>query len=113
MGASSGKRRQRGTIRRRGNSLQVIVYAGIDPLTGERMYLRESTTDPAEAERIRTKFLSQVDDGRNAKTRATLGAVLESWLRWGVVGRTRAGAGRPGRGGGERTMSDWMCRHDR
>lgn len=81
MAASSGKRRQRGTIRQRGNSLQVIVYAGIDPLTGERMYLRESTTNPAEAERIRTKFLSQVDDGRNAKTRATLGAVLESWLR--------------------------------
>lgn len=81
MAASSGKRRQRGTIRRRGNSLQVIVYAGIDPLTGERMYLRESTTDPAAAERIRTKFLSQVDDGRNAKTRATLGTALEAWLK--------------------------------
>lgn len=52
------------------------MYAGLDSLTGERMHLRESTTDPAEAERIRTKFLSQVDDGRNAKTRAALGTAL-------------------------------------
>lgn len=80
MAANSGKRRQRGTIRRRGNSLQVIVYAGLDPLTGDRMYLRGSTTDPAEAERMRTRFLSQVDDGRNAKTKATFGATLDAWL---------------------------------
>jgi hypothetical protein len=36
-----GARRPRGAIRRRGNSLQVIVCAGIDPLTGRRLYLRE------------------------------------------------------------------------
>ena len=34
---------------RRGRSLQVIVYVGLDPLTGKKLYLRESTTDEAEA----------------------------------------------------------------
>jgi integrase len=28
----------------------VKVYAGIDPLTGKELYLRESTTDEAEAD---------------------------------------------------------------
>ncbi|WP_219417621.1 tyrosine-type recombinase/integrase [Pseudonocardia nigra] len=75
------RRRQRGSIRRRGNSLQVLVYAGIDPLTGQRMYLSDSTTDPDEAERIRTRLLAEVDEQRNARTRATLGAALDAWLR--------------------------------
>jgi hypothetical protein len=34
---------------RRGNSFQVVVYAGIDPLTGRKLHLRESTNDEAEA----------------------------------------------------------------
>lgn len=80
--ATAGRRRrQRGSIRERGGSLQVLVYAGLDPLTGQRIYLSDSTTDPAEAERIRTRLLAQVDEGRNAKTRATLGAALEAWLK--------------------------------
>jgi integrase len=51
-----GKRRQRGSIRKRGNSLQVLVYAGRDPLTGRRMYLSDSTTNEAEAQRILTRL---------------------------------------------------------
>ncbi len=78
---NGGKRRQRGSIRKRGNSLQVLVYAGIDPLTNQRMYLSESTTDEAEAERIRNRFLAQVDAQQNPRTRATLGAALDAWLR--------------------------------
>jgi hypothetical protein len=66
-------RRQRGTIRKRGNSLQVTVYAGLDPLTGKRMFLSESTTDAAEAERIRRRLVAQVDDQRGPKTSATFG----------------------------------------
>jgi len=73
--------RQRGTIRKRGNSLQVAVYAGIDPLTGKRMFLTESTTDPAEAERIRRRFVAQVDDQRSPKTHTTFGRALATWLR--------------------------------
>jgi hypothetical protein len=79
--AKADARRQRGSIRRRGNSLQVAVYAGLDPLTGKRMFLSESTTDPGEAERIRWRLVAQVDDERGPKTSATFGAALESWLR--------------------------------
>ncbi len=45
---AKGKRREQGTIRKRGNSLQVNVYAGLDPLAGKRLYLSASTTDEAE-----------------------------------------------------------------
>lgn len=36
-------------IRKRGNSHQVNVYAGLDPLTGWRLYLSGSSTDLNEA----------------------------------------------------------------
>ena|GEM_PF-3732087 len=52
MANSGAKHRARGTIRRRGRSFQVIVFAGYDPLTGRELRLRESTTDEAEAKRI-------------------------------------------------------------
>jgi integrase len=77
---NENKRRQRGSIRRRGNSLQVMVYAGLDPLTGRRMYLTDSTTDEAEAQRILTRLQAEVDAQRSARTRATLGAALDKWL---------------------------------
>jgi integrase len=79
--AKAGARRPRGTIRQRGNSLQVTVYAGVDPLTGRRMFLTESTTDRSEAERIRRRLVAQVDDQRASRTRATFGRALDAWLR--------------------------------
>jgi integrase len=79
--AKTGAGRPRGTIRKRGKSLQVTVYAGIDPLTGKRMFLSDSTTDPAEAERIRKRLVAQVDDQRSPRTRTTFGNALEAWLR--------------------------------
>lgn len=82
MPRTSGKpRRARGHIRRRGGSSQVLVYAGIDPLTGKDHYLTESTSDEAQAQKVLTRLLSQVDERRNPRTKATLGAALESWLR--------------------------------
>jgi len=59
----------------------VLVYAGVDPLTGKDHYLTESTRDEAEAQRILTKLLNSVDEQRNPRTKATLGAAVESWLR--------------------------------
>jgi integrase len=72
--------RSTGSIRRRGNSLQVNVYAGVDPLTGRRLYLSESTTDEAEAKRILNKFRAEVDEKRNAHTRALFRVAIEEWL---------------------------------
>ncbi|WP_344415903.1 hypothetical protein [Amycolatopsis minnesotensis] len=41
--------RKRGSIRARGNALQVRVYAGVDPVTGKPSYLTETVrgTDKA------------------------------------------------------------------
>jgi hypothetical protein len=39
-------------IRRRGSSLQVAVLAGRDPITGERLYLSDSTTGLGQAKKI-------------------------------------------------------------
>lgn len=57
------------------------MYAGSDPLTGKQHYLTESTTSEAEARRILPRLLNEVDEQRNARTKATLGAALDAWLR--------------------------------
>jgi integrase len=65
-------------------SFRVRVYAGIDPLTGKRHYLREVV--PAgpkaarEAEKVRTRLLAEVDDRRNPRTNATVNQLLERYL---------------------------------
>jgi integrase len=82
VGRTSTKtRRARGHIRRRGGSFQVLVYAGVDPLTGKDHYLTESTRDEGQAQKILTRLLAQVDEQRNPRTKATLGAALDAWLR--------------------------------
>lgn len=81
MAKKVGTRRERGHIRRRGNSYQVLVYAGIDPITGKELPLTESTTDEAEAHRILRRFRAQVDEQAHARTKVTFRAAMEAWLR--------------------------------
>ena len=56
----------------------------MDPISKRRMYLSEVV--PAgpragdQAERVRTRLLSQVDERRNPRTRATVGQLLDRWL---------------------------------
>ena len=79
-GQARGRRRGRGSIERRGDSFRIKVCAGLDPLTGRRLYLTESTVDEREAGPIRTRLLAQVDSKRNTRTRGTLGTALDTWL---------------------------------
>jgi integrase len=62
-------------------SLRVVVYAGVDPLTKRRHYLREiipaSPTAAAEAEKALRKLRVQVDEQRNPSTIATVAQLLE------------------------------------
>jgi integrase len=81
MPSKAAPRRQRGYIRKRGNSYQVLVYAGTDPLTGKAHYLTESSPTEAKASQALTRLLAQVDGQRNARTKATLGVALDAWLR--------------------------------
>lgn len=65
-------------------SLRVKVYAGVDPISGKRLYLTEVVPGgpkaAREAERVRTRLLSQVDDQRNPRTSATVGQLLDRYL---------------------------------
>ncbi len=78
------RKRSRGRIERRGDSLRVRVYAGYDAVTGDRHYLTETIPigpkAASEAEKIRTRLLSQVDEKRNPKTRRTLNQLLDRYL---------------------------------
>ncbi|WP_370588578.1 tyrosine-type recombinase/integrase [Pseudonocardia sp. C8] len=60
------------------------VYAGIDALSGKRNYLVEtvpaSPKARAEAERIRTRFINQVDEQRNPRTKATVNQLMDRYL---------------------------------
>ncbi|WP_236791846.1 tyrosine recombinase XerC [Amycolatopsis sp. GM8] len=83
---TSGDNRKRGSVRQRGNSLQVRVYSGIDPVTGKPSYLTETVkgADKAakkRAERVMTKLQAQVDQQRSPSTSVTLGYAIDEWLR--------------------------------
>jgi integrase len=82
---SRARKRARGEIETlRSGSLRVRVYAGIDPVSKRKYYLTETVPagpDAAkEAEKIRTRFLNQVDERRNPRTKATLNQLLDRWL---------------------------------
>lgn len=70
-----------GHIRQRGRSFQVIVYAGIDPVTGKPHRLSASTTNEKEAERILRRLIHEVEQQIHARTNATLSEALDAWLR--------------------------------
>lgn len=88
MATTSGKlrKRLRGAIDELpSGALRVRVYAGMDPISKRRLYLSEIV--PAgpragdQAEKARTRLLSQVDERRNPRTRATVGQLLDRWLQ--------------------------------
>jgi integrase len=86
MADSAEQRRRRGSVRQRGNSLQVRVFSGVDPVTGKDVYLTETVkgTDKAAqkaADKVMTRLLSQVDQQRTATSSVAFGYVLDEWLR--------------------------------
>ena len=91
-GGESGKPRSRGSIRRMRDRVQVRVSAGEDPTTGERIIIvdsvpiekpgneRSERAALREAETLRTKLVADADALKVARTRATVGALLDRWL---------------------------------
>lgn len=78
--------RKRGRIEQRGDSLRVVVYAGLDPVTGRRSYLRETIdgTNKAawrKAESARSRLVAQADKQQTATTNVRLGHAITEWLR--------------------------------
>jgi len=71
-------------IRPRRNGFQVIVYTGIDPVTGrERTISQQVKGSHKQAERVETRLKAEVMAGRHRGTAAkTLGEMVEVYLDW-------------------------------
>src|SRR4051794_10447344 len=85
MGTTGGRSRGRGSIDMLpSGAYRVRVYAGVDPLTGKQLMLTERVpagpSAAKEAEKVRTRLLSQVDERRSPRTRATLDQLLDRYL---------------------------------
>ena len=77
--------RKRGSVRARGGSLQVRVFAGVDPVSGRDRYLSESVkgTDRAarrQADKVMARLQAEVDGQRSAQSNVSLGYTLDEWL---------------------------------
>jgi integrase len=70
------------TIRKRRGGWQIIVYAGLDPLTGkQRQITRQVNGSRREAEKVEARLRTEVADGQHAGTRLkTLGELLDLWI---------------------------------
>ena len=87
------RKRSRGGVERLpSGALRVVVYAGKDPLTGRRHYLREvvpaGPKASTEADRVMRRLAAQVDERRHPRTNATLDQLLDRYLETLDVGRT-------------------------
>ncbi|MGH3616226.1 MAG: hypothetical protein ACRDRK_27260 [Pseudonocardia sp.] len=96
----SPRGRQRGTIGwLPSGSARVKVYAGIDQLTGKKLWLRETVAARAtkreterEAEKVATKLLNQIDERHSPRTETTVNQLLDRWLDViDIERKTRAG----------------------
>jgi integrase len=86
MARTRPETRQRGRIEQRGDSLRVVLYAGTDPVTNRRSYLRETikgTDDAAwrRAENKLTEFRAQVIRQRSTASSVKLSYAIDEWLR--------------------------------
>jgi integrase len=91
--ASKPQKRGRGTVDvLPSGSIRVRVYAGVDPVSGHRLDLTEiippGPTAAKDAEKVRTRFLNQVDEQRSPRTRATVSQLLERHLEMLSVEQT-------------------------
>jgi integrase len=86
MAGSRPEGRRKGRIEQRGSTLRVVVYAGEDPVTGRRVYERETikgTDDAAwrRAEKKLTELRAKVIKQRNTPTSVNLGYAVNEWFR--------------------------------
>ncbi len=70
------------TIRKRTKGWQVIVYAGLDPLTGKQQQItRQVNGSYRQAEKVEARLRTEVADGQHVGTRVkTLGELLDLWI---------------------------------
>jgi integrase len=59
---------------------RAVVYAGRDPITGRKIYLKETHPDRPSAERARDRLLVQVEAERIPDQAATVAYLLDRWV---------------------------------
>jgi integrase len=74
--------RRRGNIRQRDSSLQVRLFAGMDPVTGRDVYLTASIpgTDKKAEDKL-AKFRTQVNKQRSTPSSVKLEYAIDEWIR--------------------------------
>jgi hypothetical protein len=72
--------RQRGSIRPRGGTFQVRVYAGTNPETGEPHYLTETHTDRKAADKARIRLVALVDASKAPLSNDSFAVAVTKWL---------------------------------
>ena len=73
-------RKPRGHIRQHGAGYEVAVSAGQDPITKRYRYLYEQVATIEEAEAVRDRLIAEVTAGREPRTKATFGELLDRML---------------------------------
>lgn len=86
MDGGSGVRRRTGSVRQRGNTLQVRLFSGHDPVTGRDVYLTATIkgTDKAarkQADAKLAEFWTQVRKQRSVQTTVSFSHALNEWMR--------------------------------
>jgi integrase len=73
-------RKPRGHIRQHGTGYEVAVPVGQDPITKRYRYLYEQVATVEEAEAARDQLIAEVTAGREPRTKATFGELLDRML---------------------------------
>ena len=70
-----------GHIRQRGTAWEVRVYAGVDPVTGNKKYVTRTVRNSRKAaERVLAQLIVEVTDGAHAAPDATVADLVHRWF---------------------------------
>jgi integrase len=70
-------------MRKRGESWELRVFLGYDPVTGKQRYTtRTVRTGKREAQRALAEMVVEAERGMTARTTATVGQLLETWFEF-------------------------------
>ena len=76
----AGRTGQRGHIEKHGTRFRAVVYAGRDPLTGKKRYLKKTSDTERQAQVELTKLLHQVDEQRQPRSGITVSQLIDKWF---------------------------------
>jgi integrase len=71
-------------------SYRVAVYAGIDPITRQQLYLRSTVKTEPQAQIVLGKLLEDASDGRRPESGATVATLMDEYAaiaEWDVSTR--------------------------